>query len=214
MFQLQKRLAWLRFVLVILFCSLAVWLATRTQDTEMTETAVQQSTYTLLAGTADGTIYDRNGVPLINDTVTCTAVVSPTADAVAALMTHVLDSDAFLAQVQLGKPFVCEIDTADIDCPDVVVLENPNRYSNHQLAQHLIGYTTDGVGATGLEYAYDSVLRAETSQWRVTFTVDGTGSVLAGEPTQVRYMVQIQPSASLQRWTLLSSGSVRRQDNR
>lgn len=187
MFQMKKRLAWLRLILVVLYCTVMVYLAWLIQKPELIETAAQQGSYTCLAGTANGTIYDRNGEPLVNTSIACNAVVSPTPEAVEVLLPHVLDLTDFYEKVEQGKPFVCQIDTADIDCADVTVLEIPQRYSSHQIAQHLIGYTVDGVGMTGLEYAYDSVLRGSTSQWRVTFSVDGTGSALAGEHTQVRY---------------------------
>lgn len=185
--RLRKRLAWLRLMIVTLFCTAAVYLAWLIQKPELMQTAAKQGSYTCLAGTAEGTIYDRNGTPLVNAKNTCTAVVNPTPEAIAALLPHVLDLDAFYAQVEKGKPFVCTVDTADIDCADVTVLEIPERYSDHQLAQHLIGYTSQGSGVTGLEYAYDDVLRSVDSKWSVTFSVDGTGGVLAGENKQVRY---------------------------
>ena len=123
----------------------------------------------------------------MNAATTCSAVVCPTPEAVEAVLPHVLDAISFLEQVEQGRPFVCTVNTAEIDCDDVTVLEIPKRYSNHQLAQHLIGYTMEGEGVTGLEYAFDSVLRENISEWSVTFAVDGTGGALAGEPKQVRY---------------------------
>lgn len=185
--ELKKRLAWLQLILILLFCIAAVYLAWLMQKPELIQTAAGQGSYTCLAGTAEGTIYDRNGVPLVNEQTVCTAVVSPTPEAVAALLPHVLELDDFYAKVEQGKPFVCVVNTAEIDCPDVTVLEIPKRYSTHQLAQHLIGYTSQGNGVSGLEYAYDSLLRSVDSQWSVTFSVDGTGGVLAGENRQVRY---------------------------
>lgn len=185
--RLRKRLAWLRLFIVTLFCTAAVYLASLMQKPELVQTALEQGSYTCLAGTAEGTIYDRYGFPLVNIKNTCTAVVNPTPEAIAALLPHVLDLDDFYTQVEKGRPFVCAVDTADIDCSDVTVLEIPERYSSRQLAQHLVGYTSQGNGVSGLEYAYDSVLRSVDSQWSVTFSVDGTGGVLAGESKQVRH---------------------------
>lgn len=42
-----------------------------------------------------GTIYDRNGVPLVNTKTACIAVVSPTPAAAEALLSHVTDTAAF-----------------------------------------------------------------------------------------------------------------------
>ncbi len=187
--KLQRRMTWLRLWIVLLFCVAAVYLAWLMERPELQQTAAGQGTYTCRAGTADGTIYDRSGTPLVNAAKACMAVVSPTPEAVAALIPYVTDTDAFYEHVQNGKPFVCQVQTADIDCPDVTVLEIPRRYEESQTAQHLIGYTAEGHGVSGLEYAYDSVLRQEKtlSEWSVTFSVDGMGHALAGEQKQVRY---------------------------
>lgn len=188
--QLRKRLAWLQLILVLCFCCVAVYLASLIYKPDLIQTAAKQGTYTCNAGTADGTIYDRNGIPLVNEKNACTAVVSPTPEAVEALLPHVTDIADFYEKVADGSPFVCQVDTTEIDCPDVTILEIPQRYNTTaQIAQHLIGYTSQGVGVTGLEYAYDTLLRSteETSKWSVTFSVDGTGNALAGENTLVRY---------------------------
>ena len=177
----------LRLLLVLLFCAVAVYLAWLMQKPELLQAAAGQGSYTCTAGTAAGTIYDRNGVPLVNTRSVCTAVVSPTPEAAEALLPHVLDAEAFYEKLAQGKPFTCTVDTADIACPDVTVLEIPQRYTTPQPAQHVIGYTQEGKGVAGLESAYDAVLRGVDSQWSVTFSVDGKGKPLAGEAAQVRY---------------------------
>ena len=185
--KLKNRLAVLRLLLVLLFCAVAVYLAWLMQKPELLQAAAGQGSYTCTAGTAAGTIYDRNGVPLVNTRSVCTAVVSPTPEAAEALLPHVLDAEAFYEKLAQGKPFTCTVDTADIACPDVTVLEIPQRYTTPQPAQHVIGYTQEGKGVAGLESAYDAVLRGVDSQWSVTFSVDGKGRPLAGEAAQVRY---------------------------
>lgn len=186
---MHRRMVWMRLWFVLLFCTVAVYLAWLCGKPELLQTAAGQGTYTCRAGTADGTIYDRNGDPLINSSVECIAVVSPTPEAVAAMLPYVTDTEQFYEKVQNGKPFVCTVQTADIDCPDITVLKIPKRYGKYQTAQHLIGYTAEGSGVSGLEYAYNSILRQEEAQseWSVTFSVDGTGQALAGEQKQIRY---------------------------
>ena len=90
--QLKNRLAFLRLLLVLLFCTAAVYLAWLVQKPELIQTAARQGTYTCTAGTARGTIYDRNGVPLVNTKTACIAVVSPTPAAAEALLSHVTDT--------------------------------------------------------------------------------------------------------------------------
>jgi len=72
---LKKRLAWIRLFLILLFSISAIWLALLSQKSGYIQTAIQQSTYTVTAGTANGTIYDRNGTPLVNATTTYQAAV-------------------------------------------------------------------------------------------------------------------------------------------
>ncbi|MFR4198791.1 MAG: penicillin-binding transpeptidase domain-containing protein [Ruminococcus sp.] len=184
---MRNRLAVLRLLLVLCFCGAAAWLAWLAQRSDLVQTAAKQGTYTCCAGTASGTIYDRNGVSLTNEQSVCTAVISPTPEAIAALLTHVPNPTEFCAKAEEGKPFVWQVDTAEIDCPDVTVLQIPRRYSSRQPAQHLIGYTSQGVGVAGLEADYDSILRSVDSRWSVTFSVDGSGSALAGEGKLIRY---------------------------
>ena len=64
--KLKNRLAVLRLLLVLLFCAVAVYLAWLMQKPELLQAAAGQGSYTCTAGTAAGTIYDRNGVPLVN----------------------------------------------------------------------------------------------------------------------------------------------------
>ena len=148
---MRNRLAVLRLLLVLCFCGAAAWLAWLAQRSDLVQTAAKQGTYTCCAGTASGTIYDRNGVSLTNEQSVCTAVISPTPEAIAALLTHVPNPTEFCAKAEEGKPFVWQVDTAEIDCPDVTVLQIPRRYSSHQPAQHLIGYTSQGVAGSRLE---------------------------------------------------------------
>ena len=119
--------------MVLLFCTAAVYLAWLVQKPELIQTAARQGTYTCTAGTARGTIYDRNGVPLVNTKTACIAVVSPTPAAAEALLSHVTDTAAFYEKLAQGMPFTCTVDTADIDCPDVTILQIPQRARRHSL---------------------------------------------------------------------------------
>ena len=170
---MRNRLAVLRLLLVLCFCGAAAWLAWLAQRSDLVQTAAKQGTYTCCAGTASGTIYDRNGVSLTNEQSVCTAVISPTPEAIAALLTHVPNPTEFCAKAEEGKPFVWQVDTAEIDCPDVTILQIPRRYSSRQPAQHLIGYTSQGVGVAGLEADYDSILRSVDSRCTGTISVEG-----------------------------------------
>ena len=62
-----------------------------------------------------------------------------------------------------------------------VSFEIPVRYSENQPAQHLIGYTSQGEGVSGLEYAYNRILRNSDYVNTVTYNCDGFGGILWGE---------------------------------
>ncbi len=184
----KVRILWVRLGFVLLFCVATVNLSVLTGSQKLKEAAANQGSTTLVAGTAQGTIYDRNGIPLVNQKVQCMAVINPTESAIAAVWDFVADKEAFLAQAEKGKPFVWELLSSDIVCEDVTVFKIPLRTGSTQLAQHLIGYTDEnGNGVSGLEYAYDSILRSVDASWRVTYQVDGMGNARSGETIQVRY---------------------------
>ena len=102
--KLKNRLAVLRLLLVLLFCAVAVYLAWLMQKPELLQAAAGQGSYTCTAGTAAGTIYDRNGVPLVNTKSVCTAVVSPTPEAAEALLPTCWTRKRFTKSWHRGSP--------------------------------------------------------------------------------------------------------------
>ncbi|NLT10578.1 MAG: penicillin-binding protein 2, partial [Ruminococcus sp.] len=68
----------------------------------------------------------------------------------------------------------------------VTVIEIPERNSEDQPAQHVIGYLSDGKGASGLEYAYDKILRSGNGENSMTYTCDGFSRVLIGDRKVLR----------------------------
>ena len=131
-------------------------------------------------------LYDADFQKLVNDTVQQIAVINPTTEAVTAILPYVQDKEAFYENLQYGTPFSCVVTTNHVDCADIQIFSVPIRTTEPQLAQHLIGYTRDGEGVTGLEADYNALLHSVSSQSSVTFTVNGSGGVLAGEQTLIR----------------------------
>lgn len=182
----NPRMAALRLMMTLAFCALLIQLARQSTTTAYQEAAQQQGSYTIALPVANGMIYDRNFMPLVNQTSSYVAVVNPTSEAVAALLPHVTDREDFYQKLVYGTPFTCTVDTEEIASDDVMVFDVPVRYAQEQVAQHIVGYTQDGVGVTGLEADYDRVLRSVRQQSTVTFSVDGEGGVLSGEHVLVR----------------------------
>lgn len=136
----------------------------------------------------DGVIYDRNMTPLVNyDTKFMTAAVC-TKDNYKYLRKVARDKETFDKLAKIGKPFVFESTESVADTLYTTCFKVPVRNTEKQLACHLIGYTANGSGVSGMEYAYDKLLRSETKSFStVSYETDGSGSVLVGEGKKVSY---------------------------
>ncbi len=141
-----------------------------------------QSTATLTVATVRGTMYDRNGMPLVNRSRELRLYVPPSARTLGALSER-LESAAFsvLAErLKSGRPVVT---LADEDFPDVrgvLRFHTPVRYSERVYAPHLLGYLDSAQrGAVGLELAYDAFLNSCEGQVRVSYETNAAGHPLA-----------------------------------
>ena len=182
---IRRRITMLCLTMLMLAAAIAVRLAYLISVPNYQETARQQGTYTIRTPTTYANLYDANFQKLVNDTVQQIAIINPTTEAVTAILPYVQDKEAFYENLQYGTPFSCVVTTNHVDCADIQIFSVPIRTTEPQLAQHLIGYTRDGEGVTGLEADYNALLHSVSSQSSVTFTVNGSGGVLAGEQTLI-----------------------------
>ncbi|MBE6848602.1 MAG: hypothetical protein E7502_01685 [Ruminococcus sp.] len=182
---MYKRMTFTAAALVMGFTLLVAVIAVHMKHGGYAQAALRQSSRTITAAHAEGTIYDRNFVRLVNAETAHYAVVQPTPEALAQLLPHMECPQEVIAGIRSHAPFACRVDTDKFDSPDIITVTAPLRRSPHQLAQHVIGYTLDGEGVAGLEADYDRILRAETDTAAVTFSVDALGNVLQGIPAQI-----------------------------
>ena len=151
---------------------------------QMSEEAVQveaeRSDLTISAGECQGTIYDRNMQPLVNRAKKYVAVAVPSAIDCESVASTALDRESFLQSCDKGRPFTYECKAETEESEGLTVFTVPERYSSHQLTQHVIGYTSEDTGISGIEYAYDAILRGSGSENSVTYAVDGSGRVMLG----------------------------------
>ena len=141
------------------------------------ETAQSQSRYTLALTQGRGTIYDCNGNRLVNAESGFLAAVMPSDENFAAVASHAVKlSRQELEQLwEQGKPCVVQVD-GEFESPNTWIYQIPIRNGEHQLAQHVVGYTdSTGQGAAGVERGYESLLAAEEGGLSLTFTVDAFG---------------------------------------
>ena len=177
---MHKRLITVEIYLLLGFALLMLYLVLLMHRAQYQEASVRQSQTILLAGEAQGTIYDRNFQPLVNRETALYAAAAPTSETISALLPHIAEVSPLLEGIRSGKPFLCRVDTADIDCDAVTVVHVPVRGEGHLTGQHVLGYTLENTGITGLESDYDSILRGEEDPVTVTFTVDARGHALEG----------------------------------
>lgn len=137
------------------------------------------------AGESQGTIYDRELRPLVNRKNVYRAVVVPSAADGEKLADYAADREEFLKKYAEGKPFVTDCREDMPESEGVTVFRIPVRYSEDDSACHVIGYLSDGQGADGLEYAYDSLFRGQNGENSVTYIMDGFGHVMIGEGKRV-----------------------------
>ncbi len=152
-------------------------------DTVKDAATVQSSrTVTLSEGRAG--IYDRNLVPLVNEGTERKALVFPDLVDLNILKEFVGDED-FVESAKSSVPYVVDTEGKIIEGEGIYNFEVPVRYSNDQTAVHIIGYMNDKTGASGIEYAYDEILKKGTQKVTATYYADGTGRLLTGEDITV-----------------------------
>ncbi len=150
-------------------------------DRRYTAAAAQKGTITVNIDSGEGYIFDRNMNPLVNTESKYTAVAVPSMISRSEGAEYAVDKDYFYSKYDEGAPFSFECLPQTKERDGLTVFNIPVRYSENQSALHVIGYTSQGKGVTGIEYAYDNILRSEYAENSVTYAADGFGNVLVGE---------------------------------
>ncbi len=183
--RITQRIFLLKLCLILVSTTLIVNLALQMHNPKYFQAALQQSQFTVTAGSGEGGIYDRNFHNFVNQEILHYAVVNPSAEALQELFPHVKEISPVLEAIRLKKPFCCQVDTEFFDCEEIHVLNVPERYSANPSAQHILGYTLEHTGITGLESDYDSLLRKQIDNASVTYTMDALGNILPGAEVQI-----------------------------
>ena len=149
-------------------------------ETDYTKVSSRQSTRALTVSEKRGEIYDRNYSPLVNTKQKLLAVVTPCPGSYEYLKGKI--NDEYLREkIENASPFIVEV-KEEINNELIRTFTSTERYSEDQLAVHLIGYTDSAgkVGVTGIEKAYNNYLSENSGKLSVSFQVDAIGRVLAG----------------------------------
>lgn len=180
----MKRVVSVFFCLIFSFALLLLRLYALATGTAA-ESAGRGGTLTVEASRSRGYIYDRSGLPFVNETSTRTVVAAPLPDAAERLraVTAPADFSAALRHWSRGLPAVVPT-TGEVSGAGLFTAMQPTRYGERFLIPHLAGYCdASGHGVCGLEKSYDDLLSERVC--RVTFDVDAAGRVLCGGDTRV-----------------------------
>lgn len=184
---MRKKVYGIFVVLMLLLCAACVSIIRVSHGEEYVAAATSQSLYRLDVAQARGTIYDCDLNPLVGGEMKYVAAVAPTIEAIGALETATdgLYRDRLALALKNGRPFQLTLEKP-VDDPRIDVFQVPERYTEDQLAPHVIGYLDSlGNGASGIELAMDDALRQYAGEISVTYQVDAVGRAIAGEERQV-----------------------------
>lgn len=171
------------FLIVALLSAGLVFRIAYISDSISLSAASEKSSRLLNVAQTRGMIYDRNMRPLVNRESKTVLVVNPTAAAMEVLKTELSDEEYgnALKEAQKCKPFIIECDNYGADCDDIISVMVYDRYSESDTAVHLVGYLDgDGNGVSGIEKAFDDLLKQYSGSFSVRYSADATGASLGG----------------------------------
>lgn len=150
------------------------------QKREYVRTAEDSAFVTINAGDTQGTIFDRNFAPLTNSGSSVVAVAVPSAVTLDELLDLAEDSSNVRDRYAAGRPFAFRCTRRGEESAGLTFFDIPDRYAADMPAPHVVGYLSEDRGASGIEYAYDRILRGGNMENSVTYSTDGFGNVLIG----------------------------------
>ncbi len=162
--------------------------------TQLAQTAARQSSFKLVVANTRGTIYDCNKVPLTGGDTEVVAAVSPSVEGAAALSKVLPEKtmENIYPSLTAGRPFVLKLPKS-VNIPGVNLFQLQNRYSDHQLAAHTVGYLDgSGKGASGIEKVFNDQLTQNQGQISITYKVDALNRALGGENTNISDTTYLQ----------------------
>lgn len=150
--------------------------------------AQNQSAYLLEVDRTRGIIYDCNLRPMVGSTRRTVAAVQPSPEAFTALTEAIRNGgETFELSEELTRPYLVQLEQTQIYSKGVEMFDAVERYSENQLAPHIIGYLnpekTDGTA--GIELSYNDLLHQYDGSLRVRYTVNATGQTMLAIPPEI-----------------------------
>ena len=176
-------------LLLCLFLGMCFRLSSVSSDQKILQTAQGQGTSLVRAVESRGNIYDRNLALLVNcpdeEHPIYRAAVAPSAEALN-LLSRYYDPQKLLTLMRQGRPFAITLEKDVVYGKGIEIFPYVNRYSEQQLASHIIGYIDgSGNGVSGIEMVFNDYLNEIGRTVDVRFQTDGVGTPFTGVSPEV-----------------------------
>ena len=165
---------------------------------EVLQTAgLKHNSYKLKIASGRGNIYDYKKNPIVGNQKETVAAVFPCMQTPKSLskLLSVDEINTILPNLKSGKPFCIKIKNSFACDNCIKSFKVPKRYSDTQLAPHIIGYLdSSGKGACGIEKAFNDYLNDSTGCINLTYNVDALGRMLSRENVKLENTMYRQNS--------------------
>lgn len=179
---MAKKMAALYILLVTLFLGMVCRIYALSMGQGLASAANTQSGFLLEVDKTRGMIYDRSMAPLVCTRKKLAAAVTPTPETAQALAELARNGD-FDYDPAADRPYLLN-PPEEFYVEGVELFEVDARYSEEQLAPHIVGYLTPDkdAGAAGMELAYDEVLTEHGGTLELRYTMDAMGRAMNEAP--------------------------------
>ncbi len=181
---MYKRLIIIFSLFMFVFSSMIIKIYAINQGKWLSSVAQNQSSYRLDIAGIRGNIYDCRYKLLTNKTDFNIAAVSPSIESINVLsdIFSKKEMENIIELYKKGKPFKLNLIDKEVSAEGIDIFRIPNRYSEKQIAPHIIGYIdSEGNGVCGIEKSYNQYLSSVGSCISVKYKVDALNRTLDGE---------------------------------
>lgn len=187
---MSKRITIFFMTLLFCICFSIFRLYTLSQGESLQTAASQNGIYKLNVASARGIIYDCKKRPLVNLQKNTMMSVFPN-DSTPKTLSQIMSSgemNEIIPLLQTRKPFCLKVNSEwnKIISEDVQYFKVPKRYSDFQLASHILGYLdSSGNGVCGIEKAFNDYLNSSKGKIELKYKINALGEILDGKQLKV-----------------------------
>ena len=145
------------------------------QNNDLAMVSNNQSSCSLDVYTKRAPIYDCNLKLLVNTEDSYIASFIPSPDTLSAIMDYIPKEkkESILSQIKNNKPILVPVTDPRIYHDEIKIINIKKRYSDNQLAPHIIGYLDDHKnGICGIEKSFNNFLKSNSSQVKIKYPTD------------------------------------------